>query len=428
MFDGFKILSLPGPQETYINNPQIEPFVSANTKTGEISNKPPEAKKEGLIFTFYPGRTELRGSLHTYSNGGLHNYNDFNFRRLENTILGMKHDLGIDPEKSILNNLEIGVNLELPHTPDRFLNQIIMHRGEPFTWQHEKTKRYRECSHTQFFIKSYNKGIQNKLNRNILRFELKYIKMEKINRAGIKTLSDLIRPGHLERIGELIVQTFDEVLIGNLKADYSKLNNKDRELFIQGHNPSFWKGIKPTEPKHPNYKRDRKTYERRLKRFNELLERTGANELKKEIRRLIIQKIKYLCDPGTQGEIDREPLKEKRGKLTDINQVKLTNLVKPHQGEIDPLLYSVNLRHTENPEKRKCLVTGIDISNQKTGSKFLSPKTIREMYFKDPSNFNKLLVHYGSKRPYLSKENQCYFVAHNIRNMYYRIKGTTPGG
>jgi hypothetical protein len=432
MIDGIKILFLSVNRTNLWSNPKIEPRIPTNAKTGEISNDPEQAEYNGLRFTFHPSRIELNGSLHTFFNQGFHNYNDFNFRRLESVILELKNDFNIDVEKSVLNNLEIGVNIELPFSPDKFLNQIIMHRGTPFTWQHEKTKRYRECSHTQFFIKSYNKGIQHKLNRYILRFELKYIKMERINQIGIKTLLDLIKPGNLERFGNLIVNTFDEVLIGNLKTDCSQLNQKDRELFIQGHNPAYWNELKPTDATAPDYKKQYKKYERRLKRFTELLERTGANQLKKEIRELIVQKINELCDPEKTGEIDRESLREKRGKLTGNPEPekrgKLTEPEKTKTGENDPLLYSVNLRHKPNTKNQKCLVTGIDISHQKKGSKFLSQKTIREMYFQDPATFKKLLEQFGSKRPYISREKQCYYIAHNIRNKYSRMKQTGAGG
>jgi len=432
MIDGIKILFLHVNKSDLWNNPQIEPRIPTYSKTGEISNEPEQAEYKGLKFIFHPNRIELNGSLHTFFNHGFHNYNDFHFRKLESVILELKYDLGIDPENSFLNNLEIGVNIELPYTPDRFLNQIIMHRGIPFTWQHEKTKRYRECSHTQFFIKSYNKGIQNRLNRYILRFEMKYIKMERINQLGIKTLLDLIIPGKLERLGQLIIKSFDEVLIGNLKADYNQLNQRDRELFIHGHNPSFWKELKPTDSTAPNYKKDYKRYERKLKRFTELLERTGANQQKKEIRELIIQKINELCNPEETGEIDRDYFLKNRGKLTNQSETKkrgkLTDSKKTKPGENDPLFYSVNLRHQLNPKNQKCLVTGIDISNQKKGSKFLSQKSIREIYFQDPQTFKILLNQFGSKRPYISKEKQCYFIAHNIRNKYFRFAQKTPGG
>jgi hypothetical protein len=434
MIDGIKILSLAANRDSFCDNPLIEPHIPpTNRKTGEVKNEPEQAEYRGLKFSFHPNRIELNGSLHTFYNEGFHNYNDFHFRKLESVILELKHDLGIAPDKSVLNNMEIGVNIVLPFTPDRFLNQIIMHRGTPFTWQHDKTKRYRECSHTQFFIKSYNKGIQHQLNRYILRFELKYIKMERINQLGIKTLLDLIKPGNLEQLGKLVIKSFDEVLIGNLQVNYNQLNQRDRELFIQGHNEKYWMGLKPTDSTAPDYKKEYKRYERKLKRFNELLERTRANQQKKEIRELIIQKIDELCSPEKTGETDRNSLTENKGKLTgkpeQKKRGKLTAPKKTKTGENDTLLYSVKMRHQPTPKNQKCFVTGLDIFNQKKGSKFLSKKTIREIYFQNPATFKKLLKQFGSKRPYTTNEKQCYYIAHNIRNQYFRMqKKNTPGG
>jgi hypothetical protein len=424
MIDGFKILELSVNRELFLNNPLIEPHIPpTNKKTGEVKNEPEPAKYEGLKFLIYPNRIELNGSLHTFYNQGLHNYNDFHYRKLESVILELKHDLGIDPENSVLNNLEIGVNMELQFSPDRFLNNIIMHRGAPFTWQHQKTKRYRECSHTQFFIKSYNKGIQNRLKKSILRFEIKFIKMERINQLGIKTLSDLIKPGNLERLGKLLIKTFDEVLTGNLKTDYSQLNQRDRELFIQGHNSSYWLEIKPSDSTAPDYKKKYKRYDRRLKRFNELLELTGANQQKKEIRELLIQKVDELCNPRITGETDRDKLSEIRRIITpktnEKKRGKLTAPKKNKTGENASLFYSDKKRHKTNLKIRKCLVTELDVSMQRDGSLFLSHTGLKYYY-----NTNKELFD-SIKNKYLPKEwnnsdlkIQIEKLAHNIRCIY----------
>ncbi len=411
MVDGIKILFLPVNRQTLWNNPLIEPRIPTNAKTGEISNEPPQAEYQGLTFIFYPMRIEMKGSIHKYFNKGFHNYNDFDLGKLKRVIIDIQNKFNIEPHNTVLNNIEIGVNVELPYNPKHFLKSLIMHRGEPFTFQTDKNKRFRECSHTQFFIKAYDKGKQYKLNRHILRFEGKFIKMERLNKLGIKTLSDLIKPGNFELLGKELLSIYDDMLIGNLQADYSHLNAKDRELFIQGHNPEYWQTIKP-ETNDLNYKSKYKVYERRLTRFQELLTRTGANHQKNEIRELIIQKIHKLCNPKKTGEIDREILTETRGKLTDTQN--------PKTGEIDTLLYRVKMRHIDEGKNNKCLVTGIDISAQRKGSKFISEKTVRDLYFNNPETFEDLFKRFASKRPFISKERQCYFIAHNIRNTYFR--------
>lgn len=429
MIDGIKNLSIAVNRESFLNNPLIEFLIPrTNIKTGEMENEPDEAKYKGLSFRTYDKRIELNGSLHTFFNDGFQNFNDFNFRKLESVILELKHDLGIDPERTKINNLEIGVNIELPYKPEIFLNNMINHRGKPFTWQHDKTKRFRECSHRQYFIKCYDKGLQYKINKSILRFEIKFIKMERINDLGIKTFADLIKPGKLEQLGNLLLNTYDEVLMGNLKVNTSQLNKRDKELFDRGHNDRYWTDINPDSEEHDpkEYNRLLKQYERKLKRFKELLKETGTDQQKNDIRELIVQKIKDLCNPEKTGENDREFMPEKRGKMTDTKAEKtpgkMTQSTNQKTGENDRLLYSVKNRHPANPKNLKCLVTKIDISEQKKGSKYLSEKTARQIKGTDPATFKDLLKLYAHKHKKQSIEKQCYFIAHNIRNHYLRTK------
>lgn len=433
MIDGLNILCLTVNREILWNHSFIEPMLVTNAKTGEIyqpedipfdeDEKFPYAKYQGLKFTFYPDRIKLTGSIHKYYNRGFHNYNDFGLNELIIALNNLKFTFDIVPQKTRLNGLEIGVNIELNQRPGTFLKSLILHSGEPFTDQKDKTKRFRECSHMQYFIKSYDKGKQYKLKRYILRFEIKFIKMEMFNKQGIYTLSDLTKPTNFEFLGRLLLQKFDEILIGNLQTDTSKLNDRDKLTFANGHNPAYWETLIPKSENYkegntaPEYKRLRKQYDKKLNRFKELLTRTGADQLKNEIRELIVQKIKHLSTLNKEGQNDRPEQIKKGGKLTDMKNIK--------EGQNDRLLYSVNLPPTGNQKTEEkttlCCVTGINISHQRKGSLFLSEKSIRNIYFNDPGKFKSLLKTFGSKKKRLSNEKQCYFIAHNIRNLYYQI-------
>jgi len=426
MIDGLKSLCLPVNRETLWKNSFIEPVLATNAKTGEIdqSKNSPFAEFQGLIFTFYPERVELNGSIHKYFNRGFHNYNDFGLNELIIALNNLKFTFDIDPQRTNLNGLEIGVNIELNQNPGILLNSLILHNGQPFTDQKDKTKRFRECSHVQYFIKAYDKGKQYKLKRHILRFEIKFIKMEIFNKQGIKTLSDLTKSANFEFLGRLLLQTFDKILIGNLQADTSKLNNRDKLTFANGHNSTYWEQLIPNSENYkqgntaPEYKRQYKRYEKKLKRFKELLTVTGAEQQKREIRELIVQKIIQLSVLKKRGKIDRPEQIKKGGKLTDTKN--------PKRGEIDRLLYSVNLPPTGNQKTEGkttlCCVTGMNISHQRKGSQFVSEKTIRNIYFTHPATFESLLKTFGTRKKRTSKEKQCYFIAHNIRNLANRIK------
>lgn len=434
MIDGLKIPCLDVNRETLRKNSFLKWPELVNLNTGEIDpdedlpfDEPenyPFVKYQGLKFTDYYDRIKLTGSIHKYFNRGFHNYNDFGLNELIIALNNLKFTFSIDPDKTILRGLEIGVNIELNQTPGTFLNSLILHCGEPFTYQKDKTKRFRECSHVQYFIKAYDKGKQYKLKRYILRFEIKFIKMEIFNKQGIKTLSDLTKPANFEFLGRLLLQKFDEMLIGNLQADTSKLNDRDKILFANGHNPAYWETLIPKSENYkqgntaPEYKRLRKQYDKKLNRFKELLIRTGADQLKNDVRELIVQKINQLSTMKKEGQIDHPEQIKKGGKLTDTKNTK--------EGQIDRLLYSVILPPTGNQKTDEtttlCCVTGMNISHQRKGSQYVSEKTIRNIYFTHPATFESLCKTFGTRKKRTSKEKQCYFIAHNIRNLANRIK------
>ena len=374
--------------------------ITVDEETGNVNqtNNAPFAEFQGLRYTTYPERIEMTGSIHKFYNQGLHNYNDFGLNEVIEANSKL-NKLGIDLN-SFFSNLEIGVNIETSFNPDRFSDSLIWHKGEPFTDQRSRSKRYRECVHVQYIIKSYDKGKQNKLNRYILRFERKFIVMEVLNKLGIRNLSDLQKPENFKKVGNLLLQTYDDILIGNLQADTSKLNPRDKILFANGHNPAYWKSLIPKSEDYkqgntdPEYKRQYKRYEKKLNRFKELLTRTGADQLKKDVRELIVQKINQLSVLKKEGEIERHKQIKKRGKLSDTKNRK--------KGENERLLYRLNYPPTGNQKTEGktilCCVTGMNISHQRKGSQFLSEKTIRNIYFTHPATFESLCKTFGTRK------------------------------
>jgi hypothetical protein len=163
----------------------------------------------------------------------------------------------------------------------------------------------------------------------------------------------------------------------------------------------------------PEYKRQYKRYEKKLKRFKELLTITGADQQKKEIRELIVQKIKQLSIHKKQGEIDRQQPTKNRGKMTDNKNTK--------QGENDTLLYSVNSPLLIDKNKPVCKVTRLPIHNQRPGTKNLTAKGIRWYYENDQETYKNKLESLLTKNWLVRNEGEpieVYYseIHHMIRN------------
>ena len=457
MIDFIKIQNLIADQEYLYSHPLIKIFAEFNPATGEINSRRENrfSKKYqiwgeyyGLTFLFYEdGTTEIKGSLHVYFNRGQHNYNDFSFRDLETVLIDLKHTFQIDIENSRLNNFEFGVNIELPYNPNVLIDSVIMYRRKRFDLQTGENKHFRECNdHEQFKIKIYNKGLQHNLNKDLLRFELHYSVMEKFNDLAVFTLADLIKPGKREILSKKLIETFSGLLIGDIRTmdysliqaidegykspemqqneiinqvkksrfyrEYKGLRTKDKLRYCLGYSFNFWDNIHPKNSQEPDYTAKRSKSNRELERFKELLQITGANQIHKEANEQIIQKTKELCNP--QKSVQSEHITNTKTAW----KIALAETPKTVQSE--NYYYNLSLYHSNGIKKERCLITEIDISKQKKGSKFLSERTIKELYLSDEVTFKELVLKYGSKRKKLSIEKQFYFIAHNIRNKHNR--------
>ena len=177
-----------------------------NTDTGEIivinkNGKNIKHKKtaefKGLKFQYYPHsqRIYLSGSIHKYMNNGEHNYDDFHYSKFKHTLMELEEEFGIKPKNIKVNQIEWGINIT-PHLKiDRILKSCLIHKGKRF----EKVNvgynsNYYQSEHTNYILKMYDKSIQYRNNKPILRIERKqrrYAQFCKRKSIG-NTLQDLM--------------------------------------------------------------------------------------------------------------------------------------------------------------------------------------------------------------------------------------------
>ena len=115
---------------------------------------------------------QLNGSVHKYRNEGVHNSDDFNANDAISTIEKICNNFEIDPQRTGINGVEFGVNVVLPFPVKLLLDNLICYDGKPFKSEIKEGMRFYKCEKTQFSIKAYDKGLQNKLPINLLRFEV----------------------------------------------------------------------------------------------------------------------------------------------------------------------------------------------------------------------------------------------------------------
>ncbi len=235
------------------DNPFLKFTNKVDTSTGELSQWW-VAEYHGLKFESHDsGLVLMTGSLHKYFNKGKHNWNQFTHNDLSNTLKEISILFDLDLVKCVLQNTEIGVNLVEPFDIQNILNGLMLHSTIEFDSGYQGC--YRQCKHSEYYIKVYNKSKQYDIKMPIMRFELKFVKMRFVNSSlNIYTLGCLLKEDWIEKAKELLLKRWNEIVF----FDYSFKGQLDSEM-LQIVNPVFWSGWN---------KMERKRKKEKLKVFN----------------------------------------------------------------------------------------------------------------------------------------------------------------
>ncbi|MCR9062620.1 MAG: hypothetical protein NXI00_01575 [Cytophagales bacterium] len=267
-------------RESILIHPELDFNSVINHSTGEI--KYHMAKYKNLEFIVTSSAMKVKGSLHYYFNGGQHNYNDFSISNLYEVLKDLENRFGIDYFNARLRSFEFGVNIRPRRGTEEILNSLLCYKYDPFIKMDlPSPSNGKTCKKSNYVVKVYDKSLQNKLwdDRNILRIELKVLKMCYVNTDMIFMLSDLLKYEKLNSLrGRLIrmIQNFlilEEVRVNNLSFEQN-------ELLLKSQNPRFWQNLNP---------RMRNYY---LKKYNNLIGKTET--IKSELVSLVSEKSKSL--------------------------------------------------------------------------------------------------------------------------------------
>jgi len=211
-----------------------------------------------LEFNCYNHKLEISGSLHKYFNSKFniepdnprhkntgYNYNDFSFDQVVIAIIDLADTIGRSPEELIFSNIEFGINIR------HFFNTKDILRGL-LLWNDKELNKddwYNYFKLTQYCFKIYDKGAQYGLNYPLVRLELKYKKMEQLNKLGLFTFNDLISNISIyESMRDKIIHEFSAKLIFfDYTIDKTKLKGRDKERNLEYRNPKFWHDLEKKE-------------------------------------------------------------------------------------------------------------------------------------------------------------------------------------
>lgn len=214
-----------------------------------------------LVFERNENRTlQIRGSLHKFYNKGKHNFDQFNYDKIQISIIEICNILRIKPENVILHNLEFGFNISPPTDTLNILTGLISHRNIEFKSYSIEGAEYYQCQHKNFIIKVYDKAKQYRkhgynLPSNVIRFELKFTRMNDIN-SKLKSaslidnalfLNNLSEKIILNLIGNHSIAIWGQILFYDKTINPNVLTSTQKNKLDVWQNINLWKGYRKQE-------------------------------------------------------------------------------------------------------------------------------------------------------------------------------------
>ena len=197
------------------------------------------------IIIFKNNRVLLTGSLHYYHTKGIHNYNDFTFQNIIETINNISRLIEIPLYNIILLNIEFGVNINPYFNPNFIINNLQVHRKKEFL--KPNNFNFKASKHQRFWIKVYNKGEQFNRPNHILRIELKYKKMIDLNKLGLYNLENLRIPNIYNNLLKLLITKWDECIVYDYSIKTDKLTNLQQKKVLQYQIQNYWLSLSNQE-------------------------------------------------------------------------------------------------------------------------------------------------------------------------------------
>ena len=203
------------------------------------------------------------------------NGNQFNVNNIVEVRTHLEKLFNCNAKQMIFQNIEFGVNTILNFNPNFYLKGLLYHKNILFEFSHSGNNA--QAQHHNIIFKIYNKTYQYKMNENVLRVELKVMKMIAINFLEIKTFSD-ISTTSLAKVKNMLLNRFNEVVHYDYTIDKKKLTKRELEAIKSYSNPRYW--IEDLKPIH----RDR-----HKKKLN-ILTSNFSNNLHQQIKEEILKK------------------------------------------------------------------------------------------------------------------------------------------
>lgn len=259
MIDGIDITYFTDDENTHLLQfPCWEILI--NEKTGKMVNDTRTANIRGLNLKLKPSKFGgfnllINGSLHKYFNMGETNTTPFTFLNLVQSIDSITDILGINPAHCYIHGLEIGLNINLNHSPQKTIKKAVSFGSKAFTPINKKSPEMGlECSLTQYRFKMYDKAKQSEKDvGNLLRIENHVDKMQAIASYQISTLADLQNEKKVYPLLNILIDCVDNIIWTD-NINLKTITPREQKQWLYFSNPRSWQMASKDKRKHDRKK------------------------------------------------------------------------------------------------------------------------------------------------------------------------------
>ncbi|WP_392447172.1 hypothetical protein ACF3OB_06590 [Capnocytophaga canis] len=461
---------------SYSNPAKFKELVNNGTfavATTETETATAEVTKETYLFknmVIEPqtGGVLLYGSLHKFrsqihniatpeqiaKHGGF-NGDLFTLDEITQTIDTLCEALDVCPSVCKLQNIEIGLNNPVSFDPKEFLTGILYHRNNyDYIVKHEGN--YVQFDHNQYYLKLYNKSRQYQMDTHVIRVEIKVRKMQKLHTAGIelKTLED-INALTLSQTFEVLYKEFEELVYFDKTTRTHDLNDKGQAKAVLFQNKEYWRGLNKIQRG-----RKRKQLEKMVLEFSENLKGQIQSKMNEVFKQVLGtentemyttlptlesgKNVHNFTDPENTEMYTTLPTSEKGQMYTTLHFKYRVNWLQNAFSENGKNLVSENAKNeVENLDKKStdfglknevenssknegkktkkvCAVTGIELTHEKEGARYIRTATFLHLREHDPERYILLCSYLLPQTGYkpVREKNIIMHLCKQVRNLY----------
>jgi len=277
----------------FINEPDYNFNQRYMNNTDELK-LPIWGQKDGMKVKITDKVIEVSGSIHKYWNLKQYNthanYNDFNRTAIRDALELLAKEFRFNLKDSVISNLEFGVNIEPTSAPTDIIQKHILtykEREPKINDDYKGSGKFTQFEFSNYCLKIYDKGKQFNLDYRLLRVEIKTKKSVHVTGIGNKwTLLKLTESATLEYLGDMLIETFNKLLMCDDFELVDIVDNSDYQKLLTFINPRTWVQWKS--------ELTNKTKNRRKDVFRQLKEKYDLNTNQSELAALIQSKVETL--------------------------------------------------------------------------------------------------------------------------------------